>query len=41
VLNRGNVRFIPSSINTTTRTASKPFEKMLPIIPSVGMLIEF
>jgi hypothetical protein len=41
VLNRGNVRFIPPGVNTTTRTTGKPFEKMLPIIPSVGMLIEF
>jgi hypothetical protein len=41
VLNRDNVRFIPPGINVTTRTATKPFDSMLPIIPSVGILIEF
>ena len=41
VLNRDNVRFTPRGINVTTRTATKPFDSMLPIIPSVGMLIEF
>jgi CarboxypepD_reg-like domain len=41
VLDRGNVRFIPPGVNTTTRTTGKPFESMLPIVPSVGMLIEF
>jgi hypothetical protein len=41
VLNRDNVRFNPPGINVTTRTATKPFDSMLPIIPSVGILIEF
>jgi hypothetical protein len=41
VLNRSNVRFTPHGINVTTRTATKPFDPMLPIIPSVGILIEF
>ena len=41
VLNRDNVRFVPPSINVTTRTATKPFDSMLPIIPSLGVLIEF
>lgn len=41
VLNRDNVRFTPRGINVTTRTATKPFDSMLPIIPSVGILIEF
>ena len=41
VLNRSNVRFSPPGINVTTRTATKPFDSMLPIIPSVGILIEF
>ena len=41
VLNRDNVRFTPPGINVTTRTATKPFDSMLPIIPSVGILIEF
>jgi hypothetical protein len=41
VLNRDNVRFNPPGINVATRTATKPFDSMLPIIPSVGILIEF
>ena len=41
VLNRDNVRFSPPGINTTTRAATRPFESMLPIVPSVGVLIEF
>jgi hypothetical protein len=41
VLNRANVRFNPPGINVTTRTTTKPFDSMLPIIPSVGLLIEF
>jgi outer membrane receptor protein involved in Fe transport len=41
VLNRDNVRFNPPGINVTTRTTTKPFDSMLPIIPSVGILIEF
>jgi hypothetical protein len=41
VLNRDNFRFTPHSINVTTRTAIRPFDSMLPIVPSVGLLIEF
>jgi hypothetical protein len=41
VLNRSNVRFRPPSINVVTRTASRPFDTMLPIVPSAGVLIEF
>jgi CarboxypepD_reg-like domain len=41
LLNRDNVRFSPPGVNLTTRTTTKPFESMLPIIPSVGVLIEF
>ena len=41
MLNRDNVRFVPHSINIPTRTATRPFDSMLPIIPSVGLLIEF
>jgi hypothetical protein len=41
VLNRDNVRFVPASINVTTRTANRPFDSMLPIVPSIGLLIEF
>jgi hypothetical protein len=41
VLNHGNVRFNPPGVNVATRTTSKPFDTMLPIVPSVGILIEF
>jgi len=41
VLNHGNVRFNPPGVNVATRTTSRPFDTMLPIVPSVGMLIEF
>lgn len=41
VLNRANYRFDPPSINVTTRGVSTPFDSMFPIIPSVGVLIEF
>jgi hypothetical protein len=41
VLNRDNVRFIPPGVNVTTRAVTRPFDSTLPIIPSVGILIEF
>jgi outer membrane receptor protein involved in Fe transport len=41
VLNRDNVRFSPPGINTATRAVTKPFDSMLPIVPSVGVMIEF
>jgi hypothetical protein len=41
MLNRDNMRFSPPGINVTTRTATKPFDSMLPIVPSLGILIEF
>ena len=41
VLNRDNVRFNPPGVNTVTRAASSPFDSMLPIVPSVGVMIEF
>ena len=41
VLNRDNVRFTPPGINVATRTATQPFDSMLPIVPSLGILIEF
>jgi hypothetical protein len=41
LLNRDNVRFSPPGVNVTTRMTTKPFDSMLPIIPSVGVLIEF
>jgi Carboxypeptidase regulatory-like domain len=41
VLNRANYRFEPPSVNLSTRAVSPPFDSMLPIVPSVGVLIEF
>jgi hypothetical protein len=40
-LNRENVRFTPPGVNPTTRQTTKPFDSMLPIVPSAGVLIEF
>ena len=41
VLNRANYRFEPPLINSATRLVSSPFDSMFPVIPSVGVLIEF
>ena len=41
VLNRANVRFNPPGVNVTSHETTKPFNTMLPIVPSVGLLIEF
>jgi hypothetical protein len=41
VLNRDNMRFDPPGINVATRAVTRPFDSMLPVIPSVGVLIEF
>ncbi|HET7696974.1 MAG TPA: TonB-dependent receptor [Vicinamibacterales bacterium] len=41
VMNRDNVRFDPPGVNTATRATGRPFDSMLPIVPSVGVLIEF
>jgi len=41
LLNRANVRFDPPLISISTRSVSQPFDSMLPIVPSVGVLIEF
>jgi len=41
VLNRENVRFVPPPINTRLNIVGTPFETMFPIVPSVGVLIEF
>jgi len=41
VLNRSNVRFIPPSVNSRANVVTTPFESMLPIVPSIGVLIEF
>jgi hypothetical protein len=41
VLNRSNYRFDPPAVSVTTRRVTTPFETLLPIVPSVGFLIEF
>ena len=41
LLNRENVRFNPPFISVSTRSVSQPYDSMLPILPSVGILIEF
>lgn len=41
VLNRDNVRFNPPGVNTRTGVVSNPFEPLIPIVPSLGILIEF
>jgi hypothetical protein len=41
VLNRENVRFVPPPVNTRLNIVGTPFETMFPIVPSVGVLIEF
>ena len=41
VLNRDNVRFNPPGVNPFTRAVGSPFDSMLPIVPSVGVMIEF
>ena len=41
VLNRDNVRFNPPGVSTATGRVSRLFESMIPIVPSVGILIEF
>jgi hypothetical protein len=41
VFNRANYRFEPPSVNTVTKVVGSPFDSMLPVIPSVGVLIEF
>jgi TonB-dependent receptor-like protein/carboxypeptidase-like protein len=41
VLNRENVRFTPPGINIRTGATTIPFDSMLPIVPSAGVLIEF
>jgi hypothetical protein len=41
VLNRENVRFVPPSVNRSLNVVGTPFESMFPIVPSVGVLIEF
>ncbi len=41
VLNRDNVRFVPPGVSVRSRTVRNIFERMIPIIPSLGVLIEF
>ena len=41
VLNRSNVRFRPPGVNFATGGVTQPFDTMLPVIPSIGVLIEF
>ena len=41
VLNRANVRFDPPFVNYRTGQTGRPFDTMLPIVPSLGLLIEF
>ncbi|CAN5712587.1 TonB-dependent receptor [soil metagenome] len=41
VLNRDNVRFIPPGVSSRSRIVRNMFEPMIPIVPSLGVLIEF
>jgi hypothetical protein len=41
VLDRENVRYHPPSIDNRTFEARRLFEKLLPVVPSAGILIEF
>ncbi len=41
VLNRDNVRFVPPGVSVRSRSVRNIFEPMIPIVPSLGVLIEF
>jgi outer membrane receptor protein involved in Fe transport len=41
VLNRANYRFDPPRVSVSTGAVSTPLDSLLPIVPSVGFLIEF
>jgi len=41
VLNRENVRFAPPGVNVISGQTTRPFDTLIPIVPSVGILIEF
>jgi hypothetical protein len=41
VLNRDNVRFVPPGVSVRSRMVRNMFESMIPIVPSLGVLIEF
>lgn len=40
VFNRDNVRFVPPGVSVRSRTVRNIFERMIPIVPSLGVLIE-
>ena len=41
VYDRANVRYVVPGVDNQTFQAMNLFEKMLPIVPSVGILLEF
>jgi len=41
VYNRANTRFVPPAVNRRTFEATNMFEKMVPLVPSIGVLLEF
>lgn len=41
VLNRDNERFLERAVNRRTYETVRPFESMLPLVPSAGLLVEF
>ena len=41
VLNRDNLRFGPPRVSVITGQTTRPFDTMIPIVPSAGVLIEF
>ena len=41
VLNQDNVRFNPPRINASTRQVTRLFDSLVPVVPSVGVMIEF
>ncbi len=41
LLNRDNVRFSPTGVNTRTGRATGLFESMISVVPSAGILVEF
>ncbi len=41
VLNRRNERFLERTVNRRTLETVRPFESMLPLVPSAGLLVEF
>lgn len=41
VLNRANYRFDPPRVSIATGLVSSPLDSLLPVVPSVGFLIEF